>query len=52
MTDNNSQSSFSRIVTQAVENIQSRVEALQGTFNIDSGIGKGTTITVDLPIQN
>ena len=35
-----------------LENIQSRVEALQGTFNIDSGIGKGTTITVDLPIQN
>jgi signal transduction histidine kinase len=33
-----------------LKSIEKKVEQLGGTFNIDSAIGKGTTIVIDLPI--
>jgi two-component system, NarL family, sensor kinase len=34
-----------------LKNINSRVSALDGELNIDSIIGKGTTITIDIPLK-
>ena len=33
------------------KNIQSRIDYLKGTLNIDSSVGKGTTIIVEFPIK-
>ncbi|MBD0776511.1 tetratricopeptide repeat protein [Maribacter sp. ANRC-HE7] len=35
-----------------MRNIRSRIEKLGGTWNIDSALNKGTTITLDIPIKN
>lgn len=35
-----------------LKSIYSRVDALNGTFQIDSGMGNGTTISIDIPILN
>lgn len=34
-----------------LKNIESRVNSLNGEFNIDSGKGAGTTITIDIPLN-
>lgn len=34
-----------------LKNIESRVDSLNGEFNIDSGKGSGTTITIDIPLN-
>ena len=34
----------------SIKNIEARVQALEGTFFIDSGKGNGTTVMIDLPI--
>jgi two-component system, NarL family, sensor kinase len=34
-----------------LKNIESRVNSLGGEFNIDSGKGAGTTITINIPIK-
>jgi two-component system, NarL family, sensor kinase len=34
-----------------LKNMESRVDSLNGDFNIDSGKGAGTTITIDLPLN-
>lgn len=33
-------------------NLKARVAKLNGTLHIDSGLGAGTTISIDIPIQN
>ncbi|NVO11897.1 MAG: sensor histidine kinase [Bacteroidales bacterium] len=35
-----------------LKNIESRVNSLNGEFNIDSGKGAGTTITIDIPLKS
>lgn len=35
-----------------IKNISSRVEYLHGTVNFDSAPGKGTTVTVEIPLNN
>ena len=32
-------------------NIDNRVKKLSGTWNIDSGKGKGTTVIIDIPVN-
>jgi len=34
-----------------IKGIESRIDALNGQFSIDSGKGNGTTITIDIPIS-
>jgi two-component system NarL family sensor kinase len=34
-----------------LHNIEARVKRMEGTFSIDSGKGKGTTINIDIPIK-
>lgn len=34
-----------------LKNIESRVDSLKGEFNIDSGKGAGTTITIEIPLN-
>jgi two-component system, NarL family, sensor kinase len=34
-----------------LKNIESRVDSLKGEFNIDSGKGAGTTITIEIPVK-
>ncbi|MBS1619264.1 MAG: sensor histidine kinase [Bacteroidetes bacterium] len=35
-----------------IKNIRSRIEYLHGTVNFDSAPGKGTTVTVEIPLNN
>lgn len=35
-----------------LKTLHSRVNKLQGTYHIDSGKGNGTTVSIDIPIQN
>ncbi|GEQ85756.1 two-component sensor histidine kinase [Patiriisocius marinistellae] len=34
-----------------LENIEKRIEHIDGTFEIDSSLGKGTTIIIDIPVE-
>ena len=34
-----------------LQNIKSRLEALQGNINIDSTINRGTAVTIEIPIN-
>ncbi len=36
---------------QGLKNVESRVHKLNGDFNIDSGKGSGTTITINIPVE-
>ena len=33
-------------------NLKARVSKLNGTLHIDSGLGAGTTISIDIPVEN
>lgn len=35
-----------------LKSIQSRVDSLEGELKIDSSIGRGTTVTIDIPLKN
>ena len=35
-----------------ISNIDARVKNLSGSWNIDSGKGKGTTVVIDIPLNN
>lgn len=35
-----------------LSNIESRVQSLDGSMNIDSGLGNGTTITITIPLKS
>ncbi len=43
---------FTPSIGMGMKNISSRVDFFQGTFDIESKKGEGTTVTVRLPLQN
>ena len=49
--DRTDEDAIASLKGMGLKNMEARVDKLDGEFQIDSGRGSGTTITVDIPLD-